>query len=181
MRGEALSAKPEAFVMRRIVMMFTMLGVIACDQSAAPVSGPRPPAKPLFDSPADGTQMNQTIDISGVVVSPCTGEAIAYQGSSHVVASVTTTADGFTVSYHFNTQNITGVGVTTGTQYQISDTFKEVENTVTAPLGESAQASEEYRVVSQGSSDNFLVHAIYTFTFPPFNVTYKVNDTQCTG
>ena len=167
--------------MRRIVMMFTILGIVARDQGAAPVSGPRPPAKPLFDASIDGNQMSQTVEISGVVVSPCTGESIAYQGSSHIVASVDTTADGFTLSYHFNTQNVTGVGVTTGTQYQIIDTFKEVENTVTVPLGESGQAAEEYHIVSQDSTDNFLLHATYTFTYPPFNVTYQANDAQCTG
>ena len=63
--------------------------------------------------------------ISGVIASPCTGEPIAYQGSAHMMATFQTTSDGFTVSTHFNSQGISGVGLVTGTKYQIIDAFQE--------------------------------------------------------
>ena len=82
---------------------------------------------------------------------------------------------------HSNTQRVSGIGLVTGTKYQIIDTFKENETIVSLPLNESAEFAEHFRVISDGNLDNFLVDLIATFTFPPRNVTYKFRNARCEG
>jgi len=81
---------------------------------------------------ADNTtvQTNDFIDLPGVLVSPCTGETVQFDGRAHIVTATTPTDGGFTLKYHFNTQSVSGVGLTTGTKYQISDVLAQDESAV---------------------------------------------------
>jgi hypothetical protein len=155
-----------------------MIGLAACDSPTIPTTNfNKSPRVASFDNSL--TKTNETMDISSVVVSPCTGEPIAYQGSAHVVATFDATDNGFTLSTHFNTQGISGVGLVTGTKYQIIDAFNEDEQVVSG--NGSADVSEHFRVVSEGTLDNFLVDLIYTFTFPPPAFSYQMKNARCEG
>lgn len=161
----------------RSTVVLAMVALAACDNPvAAPSSRPQ---GPLFDNTT--IRLNETSDISGTIVSPCTGEPIAYQGSQHIVSAFTPTAQGFSVDTHFNTQSLSGVGLVTGAKYQISDAFNEQEDVVTLPLGGTADVAEHLRVISQGSLDNFLVDLVYTFTFPPPAFSYDTKNRRCEG
>jgi hypothetical protein len=163
----------------RAIAVTMIFAVAACDQPTAPAPPTRFAANgPSFDNTA--VRDNESIDLSGTAVSPCTGEPIVFQGSAHIVATFQPTTDGFTVSTHLNTQGVTGVGLTTGTKYQ----FVEVSNeTLTAASDQSgtASVSTQFRVISDGSADNFLLDAQYTFTFPPPTASYRILDARCQG
>src|SRR5690348_15647563 len=107
-------------MLSRAIVVLAIFGLAACEQATAPVPVSKVAARgPSFDN--NTIMENETIDLSGLVVSPCTGEEVAFQGTGHVVATITPNTDGtFSVSVHFNTQNVTGVGVETGTKYQLS-------------------------------------------------------------
>lgn len=154
----------------------------ACEQTFAPL----PPAKTAamgaaLDADNATVQTNDVIGLSGVVLSPCTGESVQFDGRVHIVTSTTATDGGFTLSYHFNTQSVSGVGLTTGTKYEISDVLSEDASAIFVPLGATADVTVHYRIISDGSLDNFLADIAYTFTFPDLSTTYKVQNLRCNG
>lgn len=165
----------------RAIAVLVMFALAACERATSPVSPTRFSSygPSLHDN--NTVMQNQTIDISGTVVSPCTGEAVVFQGSAHIVATFEPTIDGFTVTSHFNTQGVTGVGVETGTKYQFSEVSNVALTATSDPLSGSATVNTNFRVISAGSTDNFLLDAIYTFTFPPPAATYKMQNARCVG
>lgn len=168
-------------MMKRTIVLFTIVGLAACDRSTAPITAVKSAAAAIqHDAAGDGAQ-SETMDISGTIVSPCTGEAIAYQGSAHLVVNVDQTIAGEEVTTHFNTQNLSGVGLVTGTKYQISDAFREDETTQLLSATGSADVAEHLRVISADSLDNFLVDLVYTITFPPLQFTYQTKNRVCEG
>src|SRR5215472_17258948 len=104
--------------MTRMVALISVLALAACEQSVAPTPRLQRPviqaAASVFD---DVTRDNVTIEITGTIDSPCTGETIAFDGSSHIVMTLDQSDTGATLQYHFNTQGVSGVGIETGTNY----------------------------------------------------------------
>jgi hypothetical protein len=163
---------------KRTMAFFAVIALAACDTPTSPASISRKtPQAASFDNTA--VKINETTDISGTIVSPCTGEPIVYQGSAHIMSTLQPTTNGFTVSTHFNTQSVSGVGAVTGTKYQIVDAFNEDETVVSS--NGTADVAEHFRVISDGSLDNFLVDLVYTFTFPPPAFTYETRNRRCVG
>ena len=162
----------------RTMAFFTIVALAACDTPTSPhAMGSKTPLASSFDNTP--VKLNETMDITGTLVSPCTGEPIVYQGSAHMMSTFQATDNGFTVSTHFNTQSVSGVGAMNGTKYQIVDAFNEDE-TVASSNG-TADVAEHFRVISDGSLDNFLVDLVYTFTFPPPAFTYQTKNSRCSG
>ena len=162
----------------RTMVFFALVALAACDNPTSPPSNLRKtPQATSFDNAA--VKLNETMDISGTIISPCTGEPIVYQGSAHMMSTFEPTDNGFTVSAHFNTQSVSGVGAVTGTKYQIVDAFNEDETVVSS--NGTADVAEHFRVISDGSLDNFLVDLVYTFTFPPPTFTYETRNRRCAG
>jgi hypothetical protein len=85
------------------------------------------------------------------------------------------------VSVHFNTQDVTGVGLVTGTKYQLSEVTNQDETVNSDQLSGSAAVRTQFRVISNGSLDNFLLDDNLTFTFPPPTATYKFENARCVG
>ena len=167
-------------MLSRTIVLLMILGVIACERPTAPATASKLAAHgPSFDD--NTVKDNETLDLSGTLISPCTGEQITFAGSAHIVATFTPTADGFTVATHFNTQGVSGVSET-GTKYQLIEITNEQDQVVASdPATGTGDVHTQFRVISDGSLDNFLVDAIYTFTFPPPTATYKLQNARCTG
>jgi hypothetical protein len=167
---------------RTLPIVCLLILATACEQTLAPL----PPAKTAamgaaLDADNTTVQTNEIIGLSGVVPSPCTGESVQFDGRAHIVTATTATDGGFTLNYHFNTQSVSGVGLTTGTKYQISDVLSEDASAVFVPFGATADVTVHYRIVSDGGLDNFLADIVYTFTFPDLSTTYKVQNLRCNG
>jgi hypothetical protein len=170
-------------IMTRMLALFSLLALAACEQSVAPAPRLQRPsiqqaASSGFD---DVVKDNLKIEIAGTIDSPCTGETISFDGSSHIVMTLDETSNGATLSYHFNTQGVSGVGLATGTEYQVVQVQNQDETAVFIPANDSASVAVHERIISNGSADNFLADIVYMFTFPPFNATYKFRNVRCEG
>ena len=182
-RAVKLPLDAEGMMTNRMLGILGLLALVtACEQTLAPPPPAKTAAMGAALNPDDGTvRTNDVIDLSGVVVSPCTGESVQFDGRAHIVTATTPTDGGFTLNYHFNTQSVSGVGLTTGMKYQISDVLSLDESAMFVPLGATADVTVHYRIISAGSLDNFLADIVYSFTFPDLSTTYKVQNLRCNG
>ena len=168
--------------MTRLLALIPLVALAACENSIAPAPvRDRPSVQGVSSGFDDVIQDNLKIDIGGTIDSPCTGETIALDGSSHIVMTLDETSDGATLNYHFNTQGVTGVGVESGVKYQFIEVLSQDESAVFIPLNGSGTVVLHERVISDGSADNFLADIGYTFTFPPFTATYQFKNLRCEG
>jgi hypothetical protein len=90
-----------------------------------------------------------------------------------------TQADG-TVIGHFNYQQVMGLGLTSGTIYQVS-AVDQVR--LSAPFPSSIQSVQSFRLISRGSGNNLLVQVLYHITVDANGeVTASIDafDMQCT-
>src|SRR4051812_41024018 len=71
---------------------------------------------------------NDDFPISGVLLNPCNGELVQFSGSLHETIHVTSNKNTFHIGEHINAQDVSGVGLTTGAQYRISDSLNISEN-----------------------------------------------------
>ena len=164
--------------MKSRAMMLAMIALAACERPTQPdVASRLTVSGPSLDNTT--VKDNETFDLVGDLVSPCNGEHVTFQGTAHVVSTFTPTDNGFTVSTHFNTQELSGVS-DDGTKYQLSEISNE-DATVASDGTGSASVHSQFRVISNDSTDNFLFDAIYTFTFPPPTATYKFDNARCQG
>ena len=168
--------------MIRLLALVPLVALAACDQSVAtaPIRQ-RPTVESTAGAVDDVIRDNPKIDIGGTIDSPCTGETIVLDGSSHIVMTLDETSDGATLKYHFNTQGLTGVGLETGTKYQIVQILNQDETAVFIPSNGSGTVVIHERVISDGNAGNFLIDVGYTFTFPPFSATYSFRNLRCEG
>jgi hypothetical protein len=104
-----------------------------------------------------------------IVPNDCNGELVEVSGDLHFVFNVVLNPrGGITVVSSDNPQGITGVGLTTGTQYQGTGGARNIiaiGSPTTSAL--SFTIISNFRLVSEGSSDNFLVHETIHFTLTP--------------
>ena len=88
----------------------------------------------------------------------CTAEVVEISGTIHVVNQIQ--ADG-SVMGHFNYQDVTGLGLTSGDTYRVS----AVDNIrLSAPFPSSITSVQSFHLISRGSSGNLLVQVSYHIT-----------------
>jgi hypothetical protein len=104
-------------------------------------------------------------------------EVVEISGTIHFVNE--TQADGSVIG-HFNYQNVSAVGLTSGNMYQASavDHFR-----LSAPFPSSISSVLNFQLISRGSSSNLLVTVLYHITVNANDgVTVSIDDLsmQCT-
>lgn len=113
--------------------------------------------------------MNDTNDISLSVFIPCAaggaGEIVDLSGPLHTLITFTITGNKVISDMHFQPQGISGTGETTGDKYQATGITRFGATTYL----QSGQAVEtfvnNFRIIGQGSGNNFLVHENARVTF----------------
>ena len=101
----------------------------------------------------------------------CTGELVELTGIIHLVSH--TQQDGSVIG-HFNYQNVTGIGLTSGIRYHVSavDHFH-----LSASIQSSVHSVRNFHLISEGSSDNLLVQGLYIINVNANGeVTVEVDD-----
>jgi hypothetical protein len=119
-----------------------------------------------------------------VITNPCSGELVALSGTLHEVFHSTTDAQGgerFVVQS--GQQEVTGLGLTSGTTYQATGVTRDDLN-VTA--GEAVEGTfiNTFRLISRGDADNsFVSDATIHFTFANGELRAEVVNvsTECHG
>ena len=99
-----------------------------------------------------------TIPLDVIRSGDCTGEDVELSGTIHLVSQ--TQRDGSEVG-HFNYQNVSGVGLTSGTTYRAStvDTFR-----LEAPFPSDIHSVRSLHLIGQGTEDNLLVKFFFHIT-----------------
>lgn len=88
----------------------------------------------------------------------CTGEEVEISGTIHMMNQIQ--ADGSVIG-HFNYQNVSGIGLTSGNAYRVS----AVDHVrLSAPFPSSISSVQSFRLISQGSESNLLVSVLYHIT-----------------
>ena len=107
----------------------------------------------------------------------CTGEDVQISGVIHLVNI--TQADGSVVS-HFNYQKVRGLGLTSGSTYQVS-AVDQVR--LSAPFPSSIHSVQTFHLIHRGQGSNLLVQVLYHITVNASGeVTASIDafDMQCT-
>jgi TRAP-type uncharacterized transport system substrate-binding protein len=119
-------------------------------------------------SPAFGqattTTTNEELPISGSVLNICNGDTVTYQGTVHVVNTVTNDASGgFHLKTHSNYQDVTGTGSPSGLTYRVRTTINETVNDNDGPQFETT-VIQTVKLISQGSAPNLFLHVVMHVT-----------------
>ncbi len=84
-------------------------------------------------------------------------------GDLHTLLRYTESArGGIHVASHFQPQGISGVGETTGDKYQATGVTQDEFN---ATVGVEETFVNNFRIIGQGSGNNYLVHSVFHITF----------------
>jgi hypothetical protein len=114
-------------------------------------------------------QSNFSIPIDQSVFIPCAnggaGDNVTLSGPVHMLALVTFTKDDAHVKLQANPQDVTGRGSVAGATYRATGVTRDDLNVNTAngfPVNETIV--NNFRMISKGQADNFLVHETMHFT-----------------
>ena len=115
---------------------------------------------------ADVTE-NVKVPVEIPVYIPCAdggaGEVVTLSGDLHTVLRYTESArGGIHAASHFQPQGISGVGETTGDKYQATGVTQDEFN---ATVGVEETFVNNFRIIGQGSGNNYLVHSVFHITF----------------
>jgi hypothetical protein len=149
------------WTLRFAVTLLAVLTLILGTASAASALG------------ATSTQLSLHFIRSG----DCTAEDIEISGTIHVLNE--TQADGSLIG-HFNYQNVSGVGLTSGNRYRVS-ALDHIR--LAAPFPADITSISSFRLIGLGSDSNLLVHVMYHITVNANGeVTISIDDLtmQCT-
>ncbi len=109
---------------------------------------------------------NEKIPIDMWVYIPCAaggaGEWVVLSGNLHVLSRTTLDGNGgFHNKSHYQPQGISGEGMTTGDKYQGTGVTQWQDN---GQVGYEYTYVNNFRIIGQGSGNNYLVHNIFHYT-----------------
>lgn len=154
---------------RLALVAFTFAGLAACD-------APSRPSEITIPGPSFDVLSNVTSPFSVTAFNPCPPEEnVAIAGEIHtVVASV-----GDALSFRVSWENVKGVGLVTGATYTAKN--NEKEEFVFLPPTLTVESQSHFRLVREGTLDNFDLFINSTFTFPPGTLVINKVRMECRG
>lgn len=99
---------------------------------------------------------------SSSVFNPCNNEQVNVSGDIHLTTGVTTNrSGGIHLRSHINNQDVSGIGATTGSRYELP-----TSSDTSAYLGKATTftVTVNSRFVAQGSTPNFSLSQVFHFT-----------------
>jgi hypothetical protein len=138
----------------------TLVSLAACADPPLPVSVEDGASVEIVFGSAAGDRgaTSTSISLHAIRSNECNGEQVELSGVIHLVSH--SLPDG-SVLGHFNYQNVTGIGLSTGIQYRVS-AVDQVR--LEAPFPSSIQSVRHLRLLAQGPGDDVLVDAIFHIT-----------------
>ena len=117
----------------------------------------------LFALPANAAkQVNDVTDIDLPVFIPCAaggaGELVDLSGPLHTLITFTINGNNVSGKTHFQPQDISGTGETTGDKYQATGVTQESFKGSFQNGQFSDTFVNNFRIIGQGPGNNFLVH-----------------------
>lgn len=137
----------------------TLVPLAACAGPSLPVSAEDGAAFESVSGTAEEWGATSTgIPLHAIRSNECNGELVELSGTLHLVSHVL--PDG-SVLGHFNYQNVTGIGLSSGILYRAS-AVDQVR--LEAPFPSSIQSVRHFRLIANGAGDDVLVDAIFHIT-----------------
>ncbi len=139
--------------------------VAACQDAQMPTAGATPPAPSLaLDHNAHAIPFAMSVFV------PCAGEVVQLTGELHDTYLLTINGNNVTMKFHTNPTGVVGTGMITGDKYQATG--------VTQGLNRGSFVNgliefvyiDNFRVIGQGTGNNFLVHVTQHVTVTPNGV-----------
>ena len=85
------------------------------------------------------------------------------------------------ITFHFNAQDIKGVGLTSGDVYEVLDNAEQNMTFAFPPLTQSEKSDVRFRLIRHGSADNLWMRFSFTFTYPPGTFEITRDQLECRG
>jgi hypothetical protein len=151
--------------------------LVACSSPLAPVRDADPTSRGSLTASASAAT-SSTLALHFIRSNECTGEDVEITGVIHLVSQ--TQPDGSVVG-HFNYQDVTGTGLTSGTQYRVTAT-DQVH--LSAPFPSSTHSVRVFRMIAPGPGNDLLVDALTLITVTAngdFSVSIDQLTTECVG
>jgi hypothetical protein len=128
---------------------------------------------------ADVTTNDET-DIFLTVYIPCAaggiGEVVDLNGPLHTLISFTVSNNSVSGKFHFQPQGISGVGEVSGVKYQATGITDETFKTSLQNGQANLTFVNNFRIIGQGSANNFLLHETFHFTVNADGTTIVLHD-----
>ena len=127
---------------------------------------------------AEVVTVSQSFPIDLLLFIPCvaggSGEWVHFTGSLHDLIHVTIDARGdFHLTEQENPQGVRGTGLATGVRYQGTGVSRFHVNGM---VGFTATAVENFKIIGQGTGDNFLLHENFHITVHPDGTITALHD-----
>jgi len=121
---------------------------------------------------------NSKFDVDIFVFVPCAnggaGEFVELSGSLHDLFHVTDTGKGkFILHFHDNPQGVVGTGLNTGDKYQGTGVTR---GTLVLAAGVTQTFVNNFKIIGQGTDNNFLVHENFHITVNPDGTVTALHD-----
>jgi hypothetical protein len=160
---------------RLLVLTLTCVWSAACDAPSAP------PTPETIIPPSFETLFNDRVPISGVVTdNTCAGaEAVAFEGWAHVLRTgqLTPTTD---IKVRLNAV-AEGVGLISGDRYVLIQNNNAEFVTSAGGTTIDQEVDVRFRMIREGSDDNFWLRLTFRLTFPPGTVEFIRDEVECRG
>ena len=145
-----------------------VLNLTACKKDAMVKNQDQLMKSSNTQSRSTSSTTSEKINTDILVFIPCAdegaGEYVQLSGILHVVTSVTINGNNVRGKTHFQPQGISGVGMVTGDKYNATGvTQDEFKGSLVNGKYEETFVNN-FRIIGQGSGNNFLIHEIFHVT-----------------
>lgn len=132
---------------------------------------------------AADTTTNEEVPVTSAQVNTCNSDVVLLSGFMHIQNHYYTDNNGGShLESHTNYQDVTGVGVPSGSTYTATDNVNTTVNT--NQLQTEQTFVQEFNLISRGSEPNLKIHVTFHVTINANGeTTTTVNNTRtvCTG
>ena len=135
----------------------------------------------FLTAPANAAvQVNDRTDIFFSFFVPCAaeglGEIIDVAGPLHILISFTINGNNVSGKFHFQPQDVTGTGETTGAHYSATGVTQQSFKTSFQNGQAILTYVNNFRMIGQGPGNNFLVHETFHSTINADGTTTVYHD-----
>ena len=171
--------------MKRFALLafaFTLLA--ACETPSAPT--PPTATLPEISVAASSVKLfNDKFGVSFIVSNPCPpAEDVAFGGSIHILSTGAVTPTSSDTKFHYNTQGIEGVGLSSGDRYlYIQNEKTDSEFSFVYPFPFEQENDVRFRLIRQGSDDNLWIRHTFRFSYSPPLFEFEIirEEIECRG
>jgi hypothetical protein len=114
----------------------------------------------MCSSPLLADQVYIQSPLSNIVsAGACSSQPIAVHGDAHLFIDISSRANSIHLNIHYNTQGVSGTGLTDGSKYQLNN-GSDLEINTNGGLPFVTETNVEMNLIGQGIAPNFRMQAV---------------------